>query len=134
MGVAYVDTSTLVAIAFGEPGGAEMATELEGYERLVSSNLLEAELLATFLREGEGTGLEDHLARFTWILPNRPLGAEMRQVGRHGCVKGADLWHLACALFLVDTPEDLAFVTLDRRQHEIATKLGFLVTAIPDRR
>jgi len=134
MRVAYVDTSTLVAIAFGEPGGEEMATVLQGFERLVSSNLLEAELLATFLREGERTGFEDHLTRFTWILPNRPLRAEMREVGRHGYLKGADLWHLACALFLVDKPEDLTFVTLDGRQHEIAKELGFSVTPIPDGR
>lgn len=134
MDVAYVDTSPLVAIAFDEPGGEEMATELAGIERLVSSNLLEAELLATFLREGRGDGFEDYLARISWILPDRSLGAEMRQVGRHGYVKGADLWHLACALFLADKPEDLVFVTLDVRQHEIARKLGFQVTPIPDGR
>ena len=63
MDFAYVDTSPLVAIAFDEPGGEEMATELAGIERLVSSNLLEAELLATFLREGRGDGFEDYLAR-----------------------------------------------------------------------
>lgn len=134
MSVAYIDTSSLVAIAFDEPGGGEMATVLEGYDRLVSSNLLEAELLATFLRERTGAGFEDYLARVTWILPDRPLKAELRQVGRHGYLRGADLWHLACALFLVEQPEDLAFVTLDGRQHEIAEKLGFSVTPLPDER
>jgi len=134
MSTAYVDTSSLVAIAFAEPGGEEMATQLDGYDRLVSSNLLEAELLATFLREGAGAGFEDYLARVTWILPNRPLKVELRQVGRQGYLKGADLWHLACALFLANRPEDLAFVTLDGRQHQIAEELGFSVTPLPDER
>lgn len=134
MSVAYVDTSSLIAIAFDEPGGEDVATELDGYDRLVSSNLLAAELLATFLREERETEVTDYLARITWILPNRPLGAEMLQVARHGYLKGADLWHLACALFLAQEPEDLVFATLDVRQHQIAAKLGFPVTPIPDRR
>jgi len=131
MSVAYVDTSALVAIAFDEPGGEGLATELGGYERLVSSNLLEAEMLATFLREGRGDEFQEYLSRFTWILPNRPLRAELRQVGRHGYLKGADLWHLACALFLVRKPGDLTFVTLDVNQHGVAKKLGFSLTAMP---
>lgn len=124
MAAAYVETSSLVAIAFDEPGGQEMAEELEGFTRLVSSNLLEAELRATFLRE-EVKGGEDLLSRFTWILPDRPLSEEMRQVGRHGYLKGADLWHLACALFLADEPRNLVFTTFDRRQREVAEELGF---------
>lgn len=124
MAVAYVDTSSLVAIAFDEPGGQEMADELEGYTRLVSSNLLEAELRATFLRE-KVKGGEDLLSRFTWVLPDRPLSDEMRQVGQHGYLKGADMWHLACALFLADNPRNLVFATFDRRQREVAEDLGF---------
>lgn len=124
MAIAYVDTSSLVAIAFDEPGGKDMAEELEGYTRLVSSNLLEAELRATFLRENVEGG-EDLLSRLTWILPDRPLSDEMRHVGRHGYVRGADLWHLACALFLADEPRNLVFATFDGRQREVAKDLGF---------
>ncbi|HUP52859.1 MAG TPA: PIN domain-containing protein [Longimicrobiales bacterium] len=51
MRVAYVDTSCLVAIAFGEAGGAAMAQKLARVEELFSSNLLEAELPASFVRE-----------------------------------------------------------------------------------
>jgi len=40
-------------------------------------------------------------------------------------VKGAHLWHLACALFLAPEPKDLAFLTLDKRQEAVARKLGF---------
>ena len=44
MSVAYVDTSVLTAIAFDEPGAAALAGRLDEFTRLVSSNLLEAEL------------------------------------------------------------------------------------------
>lgn len=125
MSVAYVDTSSLVAIAFDEPDGAEMAAALEGFETLVSSNLLEAELRSTFLREEVQDGAEDLLARLTWILPDRPLSEEMQRVARHGYLKGADLWHLACALFLAGEPQNLVFATLDRRQQAVARSLGF---------
>lgn len=50
MNAAYVDTSCLVAIAFGEAGGARVLRRMQGFDELVSSNLLEAELLAAFAR------------------------------------------------------------------------------------
>jgi hypothetical protein len=40
-------------------------------------------------------------------------------------VKGADLWQLACALFLAPEPKGLAFLTLHKRQEVVARKLGF---------
>ena len=40
MTAAYVDSSALVAVAFGEPHGAEAAERLYEYSTLVSSNLL----------------------------------------------------------------------------------------------
>lgn len=51
MSIVYVDTSALVAIAFDEPEGAQTSERLEGFSRLLSSNLLEAELRAAFARE-----------------------------------------------------------------------------------
>ena len=51
MSVAYVDTSVLTAIAFDEPGAAAYAQRLDEFARLISSNLLEAELRAAFTRE-----------------------------------------------------------------------------------
>jgi len=60
-----------------------------------------------------------------WVHPNRPLSGEFERVTAEGYVKGAGLWHLACALFLAPDPKDLSFLTLDRRQEEIARKLGF---------
>ena len=125
MTLAYVDTSCLVAIAFAEAGATRVAGRLGRMDRLFSSNLLEAELRSALVREGLSIEPTRLLSGITWVYPNRPLSREFERVVREGYVRGADLWHLACALFLAPAPKDLAFVTLDRRQQEIAQKLGF---------
>ena len=51
MSVAYVDSSALAAIAFDEPHASALASRMDGFDRLISSNLLEAELRAAFMRE-----------------------------------------------------------------------------------
>lgn len=126
MRAAYVDTSCLLAIAFEELGAKDATARLLGYDRLFSSNLLEAEFRAGLLRE-KVEGGDASLAGIGWILPDRPLGGEIERVLAHGYLRGADLWHMACALFLAGEPEYLDFVTLDRRQQEIAASLGFNV-------
>lgn len=50
----------------------------------------------------------------------------MIQVLAAGYVRGADLWHLAHALFLAGQQQLGAFVTLDQRQGQLAAQLGFL--------
>jgi hypothetical protein len=122
--LAYVDTSCLVAIAFDEPGGRKVSGRLGRFDRLVSSNLLEVELRSALAREG----LFDAgplLVGITWIYPNRPLTREFDRIIASGHLRGADLWHLACALFLAPDGKDVSFLTLDRRQEEVATRLGF---------
>jgi predicted nucleic acid-binding protein len=122
--LAYVDTSCLVAIAFDEPAARKVARRLGRFDRLISSNLLEAELRSALAREGvfEARQL---LSGITWIYPNRPLTREFERIIAAGHLKGADLWHLACALFLAPDAKDVSFVTLDRRQEEVASRLGF---------
>ena len=127
MSVAYVDTSALLAIAFGERGATALARQLETFDQLVSSNLLEAELRAALVREGVSEA-GDILDTLTWILPNRPLSTEIRQVLRAGYLKGADLWHVACALFIAESPEEMSFVSLDDRQRDVANVLGFAIS------
>jgi hypothetical protein len=61
----------------------------------------------------------------TWIYPNRPLAREIERVAGVGYLRGADLWHLANALFLAPEPRELTFLTLDKRQREVAVELGF---------
>jgi predicted nucleic acid-binding protein len=123
--LAYVDTSCLVAIAFAEPGYERVVKQLDRFHRLLASNLLEAELRAALAREGAADKEGQLLTGFTWIYPNRPLTTEYRRILAAGPLKGADLWHLACALFLAPAPKELSFLTLDRQQHAVARKLGF---------
>jgi predicted nucleic acid-binding protein len=123
---AYVDTSCLVALAFDESQGEEVAARLSEHDVLLSSNLLEAEFRATSAREAVEVD-EDLFSWIKWILPDRPLSVEIAWVLRTGYVRGADLWHLAAAVYVTPEPGDLTFLTLDRRQREVAAALGFTV-------
>lgn len=125
MKVAYVDTSCLAAIAFDEPQAESTTRLMESFDRLISSNLLEAELRSALVREQVEGSADPLLSRITWILPDRPLQRELLESLTQGYVRGADLWHLACALFLKHKVPGLAFLTLDERQREIAAALGF---------
>ena len=125
MKLAYIDTSCLLAIAFDEPGADKMSARLRRFDRLLSSNLLEADVRAALAREGLRTGVDRILSWVTWVYPNRSLTEEYERIVSLGYLKGADLWHLACALFLDPGAEEVAFITLGRRQQELAEKLGF---------
>jgi predicted nucleic acid-binding protein len=124
MKVGYVDTSCMVAIAFGEKGGRAIGRRLKEFDELVSANLLEAELRAAFRREGivEPTGLP---VPVSWVIPDRPLSTEIARVLATHYVRGADCWHLATALYLAEKPEEITFLSLDARQVQVAAALGF---------
>lgn len=124
MSVAYVDTSALVAVLFDEPGGGALGTRLDEFSHVVSSNLLEAEIRSVMHREGH-VYRRDLLVGLKWVLPERPLGPEFTKVLEAGCLRGADLWHVATALYLAENPNDVTFVTGDRRQEAVASALGF---------
>jgi predicted nucleic acid-binding protein len=122
--VGYLDTSCLVAVAFGERGYRAIVAQLDSFDRLYSSNLLEAELRAAFQRERVAADGQ-LLGRLAWVLPDRPLSAEIGAVLAAGQLRGADLWHVACALYLSPDPQELAFLTMDRSQAMVATRMGF---------
>ena len=126
MSTAYVDTSVLTAIAFDEPGAAECARRLDDFTRLISSNLLEAELRAAFVRENL-VFQESAIAGIEWILPSRSLAPEYATVLETGYLRGADLWHVATALYVSPQSGGLWFATLDARQGAVAEALGFQV-------
>ena len=127
MSVAYVDTSAIVALAFAEEGAEALAEHLAGFSRLVSSNLLEAEARAACRREGRPAPIR-LLARIGWILTHRPLSPEMEAALEAGVLRGADLWHVATALYAAPQPGALDFCTFDRDQARIASALGFRVS------
>ena len=61
------------------------------------------------------------------MLPDRTLSAEIGRVLAAAGLRGADLWHLACALYLEPEPDELVFLTLDPPQRTAASRLGFSV-------
>ena len=121
---AYVDTSCFVAMALDERGAANISRQLEKHEELLSSNLLEAELRAVLEREKVSAEANDLIAGISWVHPDRPLTPEFETVLRAGYLRGADLWHLAVALF-VDPQREITFMTLDDRQKTLARLLQF---------
>ena len=126
MSVAYVDSSALIAITLDEPNASGLAGHLNACTRLVSSNLLEAEMRAMFAREH--VVFQEHvLAGIDWILPDRPLTEELTSVLEAGYLRGADLWHLATALYISPQPGALSVATLDVRQASVAALLGFRI-------
>ncbi len=124
--MAYVDTSATLAIAFEERDWEFTAHRLAGFSVLLSSNLLEAEMRSAFEREG----LEfDHssISGIGWVNPTRSLGLEMAEaIANGGYRRGADLWHIAAALYAEGTiAGKVAFITLDDRQKSVAVNMGF---------
>jgi predicted nucleic acid-binding protein len=121
---AYVDTSCLVSIALQEHGSTALERRLATFDNLVSSNLLEAELSTVLVREGVVLD-SNFLAPLSWILPDRPLSSEIERVLTAGYLRGADCWHVATALYVVNDPTDIAFLTLAAKQREVVRSLGF---------
>lgn len=121
---AYVDTSCLVAIALSEPNATRVARRLASHDVLLSSNLLEGEIRSVMKREGILADSSNLIAGISWVYPDRPLTSEYADVLSAGYVRGADLWHLAVALF-IDPQREITFLTLDDRQKAIARTLRF---------
>lgn len=124
MKTAYVDTSAIIAITFDEACSGAIADRINRFDYVVSSNLLEAELRSACARE-DRPAPESLVSAFRWVQPTRPLATELRSVLRAGYLRGADLWHVACALYMARESEDVTFITLDQRQAEVAAALGF---------
>ena len=126
MNVAYLDTSCAVALVFGEPTAASVAAAFEQQERLVTSDLFEAELLATLRREGVEGYRPELLSQISWLRPERRLTIEIDAALKLGYLRGADVWHLGCAShFRQRLGGHWSFLTLDQRQLQIAQRAGF---------
>lgn len=67
------------------------------------------------------------LLQIELIMPARSLRPEFTAVLATGYVRGADCFHLAVALSLSPDPRELTFLTLDKRQRDVAKALGFAV-------
>lgn len=124
MSAAYVDTSCIVAAAFGETSAARVVARLSRFDRVLSSPLLEAELWSALVREGREIS-DAFSSAIEFVVVDRPLSAEIRRVLDAGYLRGADCWHLATALYVAPDPAALNFLTLDDLQRRVAKTLGF---------
>ncbi len=132
MRAAYIDTSLLIGLRFD--GGNNHARGVVSQFRLYSSELLLAETLAFARRESlTEEQVSNAVAGISWVLPDRSLAPEMESIFGHGYLRGADAWHIACALFLGGDTFELRFLSLDTRQCDIAQKVGFLVPDLFER-
>ena len=109
-----------------EESSASLVEWLEGYDSLVGSNLVEAEVRSVHRRERIESA-PAFIYRISCILPDRPISHEITEVLSVGYLRGADLWHVATALYYAADPGDVGFLTLDTRQRNVAEALGFRV-------
>lgn len=125
--VAYLDTSVLVALMLEERLRESVLEVLSRFRKPVSHHLAEAELLSVCSREQVSidTGLTA-ISRVEIVYPRAQLSEQFQEILTRGYVREADLLHLGCALWLAGkTLEHLGFLSLDKKQSAIATKLGF---------
>jgi predicted nucleic acid-binding protein len=124
---AYVDTSALVAVHFGEPQRPRVLAVLRAHEALISTSLLTAEMLATLRRANLPVASADLLlGRIERFAAPDDLRAECEQALAVGALRGADLWHVAGALRLAGRyRKRLTFCSLDVEQRRVAAGLGF---------
>ncbi len=124
LATAYVDASALLAVALREPSAPLIVQRLETFDLLASASLLDAETRSAFARYGmDIAGALPYTVE--WIYPDRPLTAEIVTALRVGYLRGADLWHIAVAMYLDATiSSELVFITLDERQRAVAAGLG----------
>lgn len=115
----------LLAIAFREAGFEVAAARLTQFDTVYACELLEAELRSACTREQHvvDVGMLDALHV---VDQTRSLRNEIARVLAAGYVRGADCFHLAVALSLAPSPGELTFLTLDKRQREVAASLGFM--------
>jgi|WetSurMetagenome_2_1015567.scaffolds.fasta_scaffold252334_1 hypothetical protein len=124
MKAAYIDTSLLIGLKFQKSSPSTIRT-VRQYE-LFSSELLIAEVLAFGKRISiEQDLLWEALKGLSWVIPEKSIFEECRRVVQYGYSGGADLWHLGCACYLCPNTKELAFLTLDERQRNLAARLGF---------
>lgn len=122
----YVDTSVLLSIAFAEHESTAVKKRLRGFKRKFSSPFLEAEFRAACVRERVDFS-PGWLQPISWVVPMRRLSPEIGRVLESGYLRGADLWHLASAIFLAPDFTELTFFTLDQKQREVASAIGFQI-------
>lgn len=121
----YVDSSMVVAILLREIQSPKWSARFKT-EKFYSSRLLEAEVLAALRREKLPLSeFDDHARMIYWIAPERSLKPEVTKVLEYQYLRGADLWHVACALYIFGNSTGVEFCSLDKIQRAAAKACGF---------
>lgn len=121
----YLDASAILSVILNEEASEYFFKEIEG-KQLFSSRLLEAEVLSTLKREGiEFSKFEYYEPMITWIMPDRSLKSEVVKILEKKYLRGADLWHLACAMYALGESGNSEFCSLDKSQRAAARANGF---------
>lgn len=122
----YIDTSSLLALAFREPECNEIENLLDSATSISSSQLLVPESAAAFERNDLELSLLKQLLEAVTLLDLKCPFESIEEVLHHGHVRGADLLHLVTAIGLSGRDRgQLLFLTHDSGQAVIAEKLGF---------
>ena len=130
MNVIYIDTSVLVSLFFEDSTeNSQLSRLLKEADEVVSSTLIEAEFLSVLHREkvNINTGI-DYLKQISLVIPDRSISKELKTVFSKAYVRGADAFHLACALYLDPKASEIKFLTADKQQQKAAQLIGFSVS------
>lgn len=127
MTTAYVDSSFVLPIALDEANAGDSRRVLSRSDELLSSDLIVAECLSTARREGiDLEAMLTALCAIQLVMPPRSLAPEIQHALEEGHLRGADLWHVACALSVTgDARAECAFLSRDQQQRRVANLLGF---------
>ena len=121
----YIDTSVILSKLFKEPTKFKW-NKLKG-QKLLSSSLIYYETMSACKREGiKYTDATSLLKAINIVSPNKILEDEVAGILEIGYLRGADLTHLATALWLSrNEPKNLVFLSFDNSQLKVARELGF---------
>jgi predicted nucleic acid-binding protein len=121
----YLDSSAILSVILNEKKSRNIIKAIDA-KQIMSSFLLEAEVYATLRRERVEFSLFDYYKdRILWVRPDRSLKPEIETILNAGYVRGADLWHLASALYAKNENLDHNFCSLDLVQRSVAKTCGF---------
>ena len=125
MSWAYVDSSVVIATLCGEIAPKVATNIWNSADNFVSSFLLEVEVLSVAKREGLDFQQVQRELLNVGLVRTGSLQSECRQILGIGYLRGADLFHLASAIWIQGKYSDLSFLTLDKKQRDLARMLGF---------
>lgn len=125
MKIAYIDSSVVVGLLFEKASSSKAQEILASADRLISGTLLEAEVRSAIRRERVEADLTQVFGGISWVFPERRLTVELERVLSIAYLRGADVWHLALALYVDPAASELTFLSLDQRQAAVAAELGF---------